>query len=240
MSLNRILVVEDEKSHQLIIKKALDHQYDIDFASSYGEGLAKINSQKNYDLVLLDVLLPDGDGFELCAQMKMKERYSNTAVIFLSSKEEVKSKVLGFSLGADDYIVKPCDPLELRARVDSRIKKNKDLKQGANSLIEGDLYFELDKQMVSVKDGQGPSSSVDLTPLEFRLLYYLAKNKDIVMSRNQILEGVWGQGTHVLDRSVDTYIASLRRKLKLRGTYIRSIHGVGYKFSAERKSQRAS
>lgn len=230
----KILIVEDDASQQLIISKALSANYQLSLVESFNKAAELIETVKDYQLFILDIMLPDGDGFELCAQVRMQEAYEQTPVIFLSSKDEVRSKVLGFSLGADDYIVKPCDPMELRARVESKIKKNQAKLRSQRSLTEGQLYFDLDRQSVYENGRSGAEGEkIDLTPLEFKLLYYLAKNKDIVYSRNQILEEVWGDQTHVLDRSVDTYVASLRKKLGGQSHYIKSVHGVGYKFTTD-------
>ena len=235
----KILIVEDDASQQLIISKALSANYQLSLVESFAKAMELIETVKDFELFILDIMLPDGDGFELCAQVRMQEPYDQTPVIFLSSKDEVKSKVLGFSLGADDYIVKPCDPMELRARVESKIKKNQVKNKSLRNLTEGNLFFDLDRQNVYEKgEGGANNDKIDLTPLEFKLLYYLAKNKDIVFSRNQILEEVWGDQTHVLDRSVDTYVASLRKKLGPNSHYIKSVHGVGYKFTTDAKRKR--
>lgn len=228
----RILIVEDEVSHQLLIQKALEGQFEICLASTYAEAKTLIE-RESFDLFLLDIMLDEHDGFELCAQIKAFEKHKMMPIIFLSSRAEVTSKVLGFTLGADDYIVKPCDPMELRARIVSKLKRNQEMEKQERHLEVGDLLFHVDQQKIEVKPGAGEESPFELTPLEFKLMYYLARHQDHVLSRNQILDNVWGQSTNVLDRTVDTYIAALRKKLGVRAKYIRSVHGVGYRFSPE-------
>ena len=194
----KLLLVEDEKPHQLIIQKALGKFYDLTVAASVEEALQKLEAE-TYDLFILDIMLPDGDGYDLCTKIKMDDRFEHHPVMFLSSKEDVNAKVLGFSLGADDYVVKPCEPMELKARVDSKLKRQIAIGRAGEIYQKGGIYFELDRQSIYTQNGDGEKSWVELTPLEFKLMYYLAKHPDQVMSRGQILSSVWGNTTNVLD-----------------------------------------
>lgn len=236
MELPKVLLVEDEESHRLIIGKALHGHCDLRVADSFAEGIKKLE-EETYSLFILDIMLGDGDGFDLCSRIRKMSRYSRTPVIFLSAKSEVSSKVLGFTLGADDYIVKPCDPSELRARVDAKIRWARNETASSQLLRQGPFSFHLDMQRLDIQMN-GKDHPMDLTPLEFKLLYYLASHKDHVLSRNKILDDVWGSSTNVLDRSVDTYIAALRRKLGDHKSCLRSVHGVGYKFSLDQLKQK--
>jgi DNA-binding response OmpR family regulator len=231
MGLPKVLLVEDEEAHRLVIKKSLQGHCDLVVARNYHEGVEKISDQ-NFDLFILDIMLGDGDGFDLCARIRKMECYKRTPVVFLTAKSEVASKVLGFTLGADDYIVKPCDPAELRARVDSKLRWNKEVQEGSKELVLGPFTFMLDMHRLEVNQ-EGNKSTIEFTPIEFKLLYYLASHKDHVLSRDQILDAVWGQTTNVLDRSVDTYIAAVRRKLGGFKKCVKSVHGVGYKFTLD-------
>tara|TARA_B100000749_G_scaffold84052_1_gene63897 strand:+ start:44543 stop:45259 length:717 start_codon:yes stop_codon:yes gene_type:complete len=235
----KLLLVEDEKPHQLIIQKALGKFYDLTVAASVEEALQKLEAE-TYDLFILDIMLPDGDGYDLCTKIKMDDRFEHHPVMFLSSKEDVNAKVLGFSLGADDYVVKPCEPMELKARVDSKLKRQIAIGRAGEIYQKGGIYFELDRQSIYTQNGDGEKSWVELTPLEFKLMYYLAKHPDQVMSRGQILSSVWGNTTNVLDRSVDTYVAAVRKKLGPHGKVIKSVHGVGYKFLSAGVQAKAS
>ena len=231
MSLPKVLLVEDEEAHCLVIKKSLQGHCELDIAKSFQDGVKHLE-KGDYELFILDIMLGDGDGFDLCSRIRKMDKYRSTPVIFLTAKAEVSSKVLGFTLGADDYIVKPCDPSELRARLDSKIRWNREMQQGEKILVQGPFTFYIEMQRVDMDKGGG-QETLEFTPLEFRLLYYLASHKDHILSRDQILDTVWGNATNVLDRSVDTYIAALRRKLGDYKTCIRSIHGVGYKFTLD-------
>lgn len=226
MSLPRVLLVEDERSHQLVIESALGGTYEMIVVSSAQEARRMLREGR-FDLLLLDIILADGYGYDVCTFAKGLPQYRHTPVVFLTALADVQHKVHGFELGADDYVVKPCDPVELRARLDSKLKKYKEF-ESRDSFATGDLVFDFEKQMVNVKGDDG--QDLDLTPLEFRLLTYLARNQSQALTREQILENVWGKTTHVMDRSVDTYIAALRRKLGSRSKYIKSVHGVGYRF----------
>lgn len=239
MSLPKVLLVEDEEAHRLVIKKALQGHCELVVANSFHEGVSKLD-EGSYELFILDIMLGDGDGFDLCARIRKAETHRRTPVMFLTAKSEVSSKVLGFTLGADDYIVKPCDPSELRARVDSKLRWSREAVEGEKTLVQGPFTFHLEMQRLDVeKDGE--QHTMEFTPLEFKLLYYLASHKDHILSRDQILDAVWGKTTNVLDRSVDTYIAALRRKLGEFKKCIKSVHGVGYKFSLDSfQSKKAS
>lgn len=230
MAKSRILVVEDEKSHQLLISSALGSQFEIGLCASLYEAVNRLK-QESFDLFLLDVMLPDGTGFDLCQKIRTEARYKFTPIIFLTSKQDVDSKVHGFALGGDDYVVKPCEPKELCARVQARIQREVDRESQPEVVHAHDLSLDLEKQRVKIVEGQEAGTTFDLTPLEFKLLLFLVRNEDRPVDRPTILANVWGQQTHVLERSVDTYVAALRRKLGTRGKYIRSVHGMGYRFS---------
>lgn len=228
--LPRILILEDEKSHQLLIAKALSTSFHLIFCSSIAEA-SQLLKDDSYRLFLLDVMLPDGSGFDFCQTIRADVRYKFTPILFLTSKMDIESKVVGFSIGGDDYITKPCDPVELRARVVARIQKEACRESTTEALTAYDLSLNLEKQRVTIIDGADAGMSIDLTPLEFKLLVHLVRHENTPVSRGAILQSVWGQQTHVLERSVDTYVAALRRKLGSRGKYIRSVHGLGYRFS---------
>lgn len=233
----RILLVEDDLGHQLLVKSALNSHFMIDAVRGKTEALALLSEQR-YDLFLLDVMLEDGDGYGICSEIRRRPEFNGVPVIFLSSRDDVENKVMGLSLGADDYIVKPCNAQELLARVQSRIERYRSLSDGANHFIYGTLNFDLQHHRVRLVDD---TKIVDLTPLEFGLALFLAKGEGQPFTRQEIIKNVWGDGTNVSARSVDTYVASLRRKLgDYHGKQIRSVHGVGYLFKALSSSALAS
>jgi two-component system phosphate regulon response regulator PhoB len=178
--------------------------------------LSRSNNQ--FDLILIDIMLPDGDGFKLCANIQSGTYGFNedeTSVVFLTAKGEISDKVLGFSLGADDYIVKPFDPIELKARVQARLKKAQKVKLKENILTKEGLELNVSMQKVTWSEG--------------------AKHEDHVFTRDQVIDAVWGAGVHILDRTIDTHISNLRKKLSCSRFTVRSVHGVGYRFTRQDK-----
>jgi DNA-binding response OmpR family regulator len=225
-----VLVVEDGKDHQLIIQKALkDGSSDIIFVDTVKSALSAL-SQQTFDLIVLDISLPDGHGFEVCSYLQANERLKSVPVIFLTANEDVSTKIAAFALGAEDYIVKPFNPAEFRARVDAKLRKILNSKGSEQTLTLGQIsiHFTSQKAFLSVDE---KAQELNLTPLEFKILAYLARNAERVLSREQILQAVWGPNVHVFDRTVDTHISSLRKKIAPCGHYIQAVLGSGYCFS---------
>jgi DNA-binding response OmpR family regulator len=157
-------------------------------------------------------------------------------VIFLTAKNSVSDKVLGFSVGADDFISKPFDGLELKARVDSRLRKRDRERAESDILKLGDIEINKSTQKVQIFEN-GQATDIDLTPIEFKLLLFLCKEVNKVYSRDEILNSVWGESIHVYSRSVDTHISKLRKKLGSKSSYIESVHGSGYRFVVDEASK---
>lgn len=220
----RILLVEDNVTIQLLVKEVLAH-HQLVIADTIQAATELLRTA--VDLVLLDVSLPDGNGFDFF--LKVQKHQPDIPVIFLTSKAETADKVVGYSLGADDYITKPFEPLEFRVRIDAKLKKsNKDSSQRLHRIEN--MTLNLDLQKVTVESPQGPVE-LELTSFEFKLLLYLAKNKNILLTRDQLMENVWGGNLNVQDRAIDTHMSKLRKKLD--GTYwtIKSVYGSGYRLT---------
>jgi DNA-binding response OmpR family regulator len=234
---SKILIVEDSRDYQLMLKRLLKREsHDIVVAHNTAEAREQIQNNE-FDLIILDVTLPLGDGFELCADLQADERLRTIPIIFLSVHEDISRKVAAFALGAEDYIAKSFNPVEFKARVDAKLRKSAKAKKNDSeqTLVKGQLRVSLLDQRAYVK-----GKEVNLTPLEFKLLAYLARNEGVVLSRETILAAVWGQNVHVFDRTVDTHISALRRKLTPCGKYIRSVLGSGYSFSVYQVEQKAA
>jgi DNA-binding response OmpR family regulator len=232
----RILLVEDEADQQLYAKKILGTQFQVICASSAAEAYQALR-QQSFDLILLDIGLPEVDGFKFLSQLRAEDETKTIPVIFLSGKTDPSDKVMGFSLGADDYIVKPFEPREFRARVEARLKRHQENAEEDNHVIKGVLRFVLSKQRAHLIADKS-ETELGLTPNEFKILYLLASREGQVFSRAQLLDHAWGRGVHVLDRTVDRHISSLREKLGDYSHYIESVHGEGYRFSLEKKSSK--
>ena len=235
--MGRILLVEDELTHQLIIKKALEGQWQVEVAGSFAEARAQLE-EGQYDLFLLDIMLDDGLGYNLVEELKGQQQHKSTPIVFLTSSENVEMKVMCFSLGADDYVVKPCDPRELRARISAKMEKS--VESGvATEFKSMGFEFKLGEQQAVFHTEQG-LQPLDLTPIEYRLLFSLVRQGGQPLSRKDILGKVWGETHHVQARSVDTYVAAVRKKIKPLGVNIKSVHSVGYKIVVPTSSGKAA
>ncbi len=177
------------------------------------------------DLIVLDLMLPDIDGFDVCKNLKKNDRFSSIPIIMLTAKGEETDRILGLEFGADDYIIKPFSPRELVARVKAVLRRSDSKQQEKEVLIVGKvLKIDTNKFEVYVED-----KKIDLTSTEFNLLKFLTKRIGWVYSRNQILDHLWGNDKIVIDRTVDVHIKNLREKLGPAGKFIKNIRSVGYK-----------
>ena len=225
---NKILIIEDEPDIRTTLEYNLrKDDFDVIGFGSLGEARAAMNSS-SFSLILLDLMLPDGSGLDLCREIKGNKELSSTPIIILTAKDDEVDKVVGFELGADDYVTKPFSVRELILRIKAILKRGVAPKA---ELVEverqfGDLTIDVDSHEVFVNSVQ-----VTLTALEFRLLRQLVDRRGRVQSRDQLLSDVWGYSSDVTTRTVDTHIKRLREKLGTMGKYIQTIRGVGYKFS---------
>jgi two-component system phosphate regulon response regulator PhoB/two-component system alkaline phosphatase synthesis response regulator PhoP len=176
------------------------------------------------DLILLDLMLPDADGFEVCKYLRRKDEFATTPIIMLTAKGEETDKVLGLELGADDYSTKPFSPKELAARVKAVLRRQ-DKEEILKKIAIRDLLTIYPEKHEAYSEGK----RIDLTSTEFKILTLLAGKKGWVFTRDQILDYLWGQEKAVLDRTVDVHIKHLREKLGKASRLIKNIRGVGYK-----------
>jgi DNA-binding response OmpR family regulator len=182
---------------------------------------------KTPDLVILDLMLPDADGFEVCKYLKSDERYSAIPVIMLTAKGEESDKILGLELGADDYVTKPFSPKELVARVKAVLRRQRQRTESTKTEIADILTLDREKFEVFVS-----GEKVNLTPTEFRILDLLASKEGWIFSREKILDFLWGDEKVVLDRTIDVHITHLREKLGKAAKLIKNVRGIGYKLEA--------
>ena len=223
-----ILVIEDEPDIRRNLEYNLGREgFKPSSVGSLDEANEKLKSKK-FDLILLDLMLPDGSGLDLCKKIKSNSKTEATPIIILTAKDDEVDKVVGFELGADDYVTKPFSVRELILRVKAILKRS-DTKTKEVVEVErqfGDLKIDVDSHEVHVD-----SQLIELTALEFRLLKELVDKRGRVQSRDQLLSEVWGYNAEVTTRTVDTHIKRLREKLGSMGKYVQTIRGVGYKFS---------
>lgn len=224
-TMEKILVIEDNKDYQFLIQSALGSEFRVICAES---GLAGVELAKEHkpDLILLDINLGEMDGFEVCHLLKAQKETTQTPVIFLSSRTDAHSKVMGFDLGADDYIAKPFEAEELKARIRVRIKQNNSRRENISVFEIQGLKIDFLGHRVFINDKEAAFSA-----LEFKLLSHFVRNPNRVLSRERILNNVWGVDTFVTDRVVDSHIRSIRKKLGFFKDHIESIYGEGYRFN---------
>ena len=222
-----ILLIEDDLDMRELVATHLEHSgFDVQKAEDGIKGQA-LALQYSPDLILLDLMLPDGSGLDLCKKMKSNPETDAIPIIILTAKDDEVDKVVGFELGADDYVTKPFSVRELILRIKAVLKRG----QKKEDVVEvgrqfGDLSIDIESHEVQVNNEQ-----IDLTALEFRLLRQLVDRRGRVQSRDQLLSDVWGYSSEVTTRTVDTHIKRLREKLGPMGKYVQTIRGVGYKFS---------
>lgn len=222
----KILIVDDEPKIREVIREYAEFSgYQVTEASDgmSAIGLCKLN---DYDLIIMDVMMPKLDGFSACKEIK---KIKDIPVIMLSARGEEYDKLFGFELGVDDYIVKPFSPKELMARVNAVLSRfNSGNQQTHTELKFGGLEINIPARTVTV-DGK----KIDLTPKEYELLFYLVENKNIALSRDKLLSDIWGYDFFGDDRTIDTHIKNLRNSLGPYRDYIVTLRGVGYKFEYE-------
>lgn len=224
MSKGKILIVEDDRDIVEMVEYNLKEEgYETLSALNGEEGLKLARSGKP-DLIILDLMLPAIDGFEVCRILKNEDMTANIPIIILSAKSQETDKVVGLELGADDYITKPFSPRELLARIKAILRRGRE-PQISHIINRGKIVIDSRRHKVTVS-----GKEISLTSAEFKLLKSLAQRPGVVLSRDQILDEVSGPDSMVYDRTVDAHIKSLRRKLDKAKDYIETIRGVGYRF----------
>jgi DNA-binding response OmpR family regulator len=222
--MSRILIVEDDADIAMGLSDDLANEgYEVRVTAD-GLEAAAIAQQPGWDLILLDVMLPRKDGFEVCRELRRGG--VRTPIIFLTARVQEAEKILGLELGADDYVTKPFSPRELRARVKARLRRTTE--ESGERFAFDDLHVDFARAEVS-RSGR----KVDVTPLELKLLQAFIRARGRVLSRDQLLDAAWSDGVHVTDRAVDAHIVNLRRKIEVDPASPRlvvSVRGLGYRF----------
>ena len=232
MSKERILVVEDDPHILKLIQYNLEKAgFECRTAAGGQQAFEELERQK-IRLIVLDIMLPGMDGFELCKEIKKKQAWASIPVLMLTARAEEIDRVLGLELGADDYMVKPFSPRELVLRIKVILRRGES-KEGASSVIltVGKLTVDKSRPKVTVN-----AKEVQLTAMEFKLLVLLMERRGRVQSRERLLNDVWDIDAEVTTRTVDTHIKRLRQKLGKMGRCIETIRGSGYRFCEEGSS----
>ncbi len=223
----KVLIVEDEPSMRMGLSDNLEFEgYEVDYADDGKIGLQKI-IEGNFDLILLDVMLPNMSGFDVCKTARSKG--IKTPIILLTAKGEEIDKVLGLELGADDYITKPFSLRELLARIKAVLRRTEatDSKSGSGAVIIGKLNLDF-----NTYNAESEGEDVALSYKEFEILKYLYENKNSTVSRDQLLNEIWGEDVYTTSRTIDNFILKLRQKIEQDPNHpkiILTVHGIGYK-----------
>ena len=225
---HKILLVEDEPGLILTLTDRLESEnFSVETASDGETGL-QLACRGDFDLIVLDVMLPRKNGFDLCRDLRQKN--ITTPILMLTARGETIDKVLGLKLGADDYLTKPFEVMELLARVEALLRRSpQKIEKSAEIYNFGDVSVDFRRAEV-FKNG----STIELSSLEFKLLQYLIEHRGALLSRDELLDEVWGYDATPTTRTVDVHVAWLRQKLEpnpRRPRFIQTIHGLGYKFA---------
>jgi len=224
MGKREILIIEDDRDIVEMVEYNLQEEgYETIAALDGQKGIEKALREKP-DIIILDIMLPVMDGFEVCRTLKHDSRTAEIPVIILSAKSQETDKVVGLELGADDYMTKPFSPRELVARIRAILRRGR-AERPVSKIVRGDIIIDNTRHKVTIG-----GEDISLTFTEFKILEYMARRAGIVLSREQILDAVSGDDSVVCDRTVDAHIKSLRRKLGDAKDYVETVRGAGYRF----------
>ena len=228
MAKKKILVVEDDRDISELITYNLEREgYEVACLYDGGQVVDFVNKRKP-ELIILDLMLPEVDGIEICRTLKSDQATKNIPIIMLTAKSEEADVVVGLQMGADDYIPKPFSPKVLVARIKAITRRMADIQptaSGDNLRSFGDFAIDLLKHKISYKGRE-----IKLTSMEFDIVEFLSRSPGRVWSREQILDNVWKEGKFIIDRAVDVHVRGLRKKLGDADIYIETVRGVGYRF----------
>jgi DNA-binding response OmpR family regulator len=225
--MKKIVLIEDDADLYSLVQYNLEKEGFAFAGSQTGKGAVDLCRRERPDLVILDIMLPDSDGLEICKAIRANSELAHIPIIFLTARASETDRIVGLELGANDYIVKPFFVRELIARIKIHFRGQTPV---SKLLRSGEL--ELDRTRCQVRLA---NQEITLTATEFRLLEFLMSRPGVVFSREQLLDAVWGHDRAVTDRTVDVYVLRLRQKIEQEGTpaFIRSVRGFGYSFNPE-------
>ncbi len=219
----KILVADDEQKIREVIKEYAEYEGHTVYEAVDGMQAVDMAKEQDFDIIIMDVMMPRLDGFSACKEIR---KFKNTPILMLSARTEEYDKLFGFEMGVDDYVVKPFSPKEVLARINAIIKRNKSGNEPAGETVK----FEGLEINFTARDVFIDGEKANLTPKEYDLLFYLVKNKNIALTRNKLLEEVWGYDFFGDDRTIDTHIKMLRNNLGPYRKFIVTLRGMGYKF----------
>lgn len=225
MIMNHILCIEDDLTMQALVKASLP-AFVVHSVGTIAEAKALIR-QRRYSALVIDIQLPDGDGLRFATDVRSDENFDETPLFILSGQDQIANKVMAFTFGAEDFIAKPFDPIEFRARIESKIKRKQSREESLKVRRIGDLFLDFDRQKAFCVHQQ-TEVDLQLTNLELKILSLLSRRLEQVFSRQQIMDFAWGD-THISDRTVDSHVAHLRKKMAQTQIKIEAVKNVGYR-----------
>ncbi len=229
----KVLVIEDNPETQALLMRALSPSYEVKIAPDLQAAWKAIETEE-WETIILDRSLPDGDGLELCLKLRKMNMESRSSILILTAHSELEEKIRGFSAGADDYVVKPFEPRELLARMEAIQRRRVD--GGIQSTISlANLLINIETHAVSVKLANGKSASIDLTPIEFKILFALVKNYGKEIDRQTLVRLIWDK-VNLSERNIDTHVCHLRKKIAQSNLSIKNKRGNGYYIKTEEAS----
>ncbi len=221
----KILIVDDEEMIRAVLREYIEFEGGEADEACDGMDAVKMARENNYDVILMDVMMPRLDGFSAVKEIR---KFKQTPVIMLSARGEEYDKLFGFEIGSDDYVTKPFSPKEVMARIHAVMKRGKPTREGEGQIYEFEgLRIDMAGRSVTV-DGE----KAELTPKEYELLFYFVQNNGVALTRERLLNKVWGYDFYGDDRTVDTHVKMLRGNLKEYRKFIVTLRGLGYKFEA--------
>jgi len=225
MARKLIAIIDDEPDILELVSLSMEKAGYDTIKFDNGADLLAALPQKLPDLLILDLMLPDMDGFDICKEIRKNDNFANLPIIMLTAKNDVTDRILGLEFGADDYVVKPFSPRELAARVKAVLRRNtKKVEETKSIKVDHEMLIDLQKYNVT-RNGV----DLNLTSTEYKILKLLATRPGWVYSRNQMLDYLWGNDKIVIDRTIDVHVRNLRSKLGESGNKIKNVRGVGYK-----------
>lgn len=219
----KVLVVDDEELIRKVIREYLENDHYLVLEASNGKEAFELVKIQTIDLIILDIMMPKMDGYSTLKEIR---KIKNTPVIMLSARAEEYDKLLGFEFGVDDYVTKPFSPKELMARVKAILKRNKEM----DVFVYQDFVLDFKGHILTIA-----GKEIKLTPKEYELLVYFIQNEHIALSREQLLNKIWGYDFYGDDRTIDTHIKMLRNNLGIYRDFIVTVRGMGYRFETKKE-----
>jgi len=219
----KVLVVDDEELIRKVIREYLENDHYLVLEASNGKEAFELVKSQTIDLIILDIMMPKMDGYSTLKEIR---KIKNTPVIMLSARAEEYDKLLGFEFGVDDYVTKPFSPKELMARVKAVLKRNKEM----DVFVYQDFVLDFKGHILTIA-----GKEIKLTPKEYELLVYFIQNEHIALSREQLLNKIWGYDFYGDDRTIDTHIKMLRNNLGIYRDFIVTVRGMGYRFETKKE-----